>query len=229
MTETAVIFGSNGAIGAAIADALAGEGGHDVIRIARRGSDIDMDLADEEALAAAAAALKGRAPSLVIVASGLLHRDGKGPEKALAQVEPDWIIENYRANALVPLLVAKHMLPVMPRQGPMRFAALSARVGSISDNNLGGWHGYRMAKAALNMAIRNLAVEWRRKNDRSIIVGLHPGTVDTPLSRPFQSNVAAAKLFDPERAGLQLLDVLDGLKPTDSGRLFAWDGAEIAP
>ncbi|MEO0441491.1 MAG: SDR family NAD(P)-dependent oxidoreductase, partial [Pseudomonadota bacterium] len=99
----------------------------------------------------------------------------------------------------------------------------------ISDNRLGGWYGYRAAKAALNMLIRNLAIEWQRKHKRAIIVALHPGTVDTRLSEPFQSNVPPGKLFDSERAAMQLLDVLEGLKPADTGRIFAWDGEEIAP
>ena len=117
----------------------------------------------------------------------------------------------------------------MDRKQSLRFAALSARVGSISDNRLGGWYGYRASKAALNMMIRNLSIEWSRKNDKSIIVALHPGTVDTALSQPFQSNVPAEQLFDPGRAARQLLAVLEALQPTDSGKGFAWDGTEIRP
>ncbi|MFK4873644.1 SDR family NAD(P)-dependent oxidoreductase, partial [Novosphingobium sp. ZW T3_23] len=111
-------------------------------------------------------------------------------------------------------------------KGPV-FAALSARVGSISDNRLGGWHGYRASKAALNMLVRNLAIEERRRNDRAIVVALHPGTVDTALSRPFQGNVQPGRLFDAERAALQLLDVIEGLKITDSGKLLDYEGSEI--
>ena len=115
----------------------------------------------------------------------------------------------------------------MPRTGRTVFAALSARVGSITDNRLGGWHGYRASKAALNMLVRNLAIEERRRNDRSIVVTLHPGTVDTDLSRPFQSGVQPGKLFEPERAALQLLDVIEELKPADSGKLFDFEGKEV--
>jgi len=107
------------------------------------------------------------------------------------------------------------------------FAALSARVGSIGDNRLGGWHGYRASKAALNMLVRNLAIEERRRNDRGIVVALHPGTVDTALSKPFQGNVLPGRLFDPERAALQLLDVIEGLRLPDSGKLFDYQGEEI--
>ena len=109
------------------------------------------------------------------------------------------------------------------------FATLSARVGSISDNKLGGWYGYRASKAALNMLIKTLAIEDKRRNDRGIVVALHPGTVDTALSRPFQGNVQAGRLFDTERAALQLLDVIEELRPPDSGKIFDFEGIEIAP
>ena len=117
----------------------------------------------------------------------------------------------------------------MPRTGRTLFAVLSAKVGSISDNRLGGWYGYRASKAALNQLGRTLAVEERRRNERSIVVALHPGTVDTALSKPFQAGVRAGSLFPPGRAAAQLLDVMEALRPADSGKLFAWDGAEIAP
>jgi NAD(P)-dependent dehydrogenase (short-subunit alcohol dehydrogenase family) len=117
----------------------------------------------------------------------------------------------------------------MPKQGRTVFAVLSARIGSISDNRLGGWYGYRMAKAALNQLVRTLSIEEKRRNDRSIIVGLHPGTVDTGLSKPFQGNVRPGTLFTPDRAASQLLDVIDGLTVTDSGKLFDFEGKEVAP
>jgi NAD(P)-dependent dehydrogenase (short-subunit alcohol dehydrogenase family) len=161
------------------------------------------------------------------VATGLLHEDGRGPEKALRDLDPAWLARVHAVNAIGPVMVAKHFLPLMPRTGRAVFAALSARVGSITDNRLGGWHGYRASKAALNMLVRNLAIEERRRNDRSIVVTLHPGTVDTDLSRPFQGNVVAGKLFDAERAALQLLDVIEDLKPHDSGKLFDFEGIEI--
>ena len=166
---------------------------------------------------------------MLFVATGLLHHDKRGPEKSLRELDADWLLQNYQVNAVGPALIAKYFLPLMDRQEIFRFAALSARVGSISDNRLGGWYGYRAAKAALNMMIRNLAIEWSRKNDRSIIVALHPGTVDTELSQPFQGNVPPGKLFDSSRAARQLLDVLETLQPAQSGKIFAWDGTEIQP
>ena len=187
-----------------------------------------LDLTDEASIATAAASLT-TPPTLVIVATGLLHAVAQRPEKSMAELDPVALARQFAINAIGPALVAKHFLPAQPRAGRTVFAVLSARVGSITDNRLGGWYGYRASKAALNQLVRTLAVEQRRRNDRSIVVALHPGTVDTALSRPFQAGVAADQLFTPTRAAVQLLDVLDGLRPVDSGRLFAWDGTEIAP
>ena len=231
--QTAVVFGATGGIGSAVADALeTGSRFERVIRFSRSGdSPVPVDLTSEASIAKAATWMQGEGilPSLIFVATGLLHDGERGPEKSLRQLDADWLMLNYQVNAVGPALIAKYFLPLMNRNQTIRFAALSARVGSISDNRLGGWHGYRASKAALNMMIRNLSIEWLRKNDKSIIVALHPGTVDTMLSQPFQSNVPAGKLFDSDRAARQLLDVLDGLKPAQSGKIFAWDGAEILP
>ena len=228
--SSAVIIGASGGIGGAFEAALIEEGAFDVVHgfaRSRSGSQF-IDLLDEPSIAAAAAHVaKGPAPTLVIVATGLLHAGEAGPEKALRELDPAWLAQLYAVNAIGPALVAKHFLPIMPKTGRIVFAALSARVGSISDNRLGGWHGYRASKAALNMLVRNLAIEERRRNDRSIVVTLHPGTVDTALSRPFQTNVQPGRLFDPERAALQLLDVIEELKVTDSGKLFDFEGAEV--
>lgn len=227
---SAVVIGASGGIGAALEAALIEEGAFETVHgFARsRGGDLRLDLLDEASIAAAAAHVaKGPAPTLVIVATGLLHKAGQGPEKALGDLDPAWLAEVYAVNAIGPALVAKHFLPIMPKGQRAMFAALSARVGSIEDNRLGGWHGYRASKAALNMLVRNLAIEERRRNDRKIVVALHPGTVDTALSRPFQANVQPGRLFDPERAALQLLDVIDGLKVPDSGKLFDYEGTAI--
>lgn len=228
--SSAVIIGASGGIGGAFEAALIEEGAFDVVHgFARSRSGAQhLDLLDEASIEAAAAHVaKGPPPTLVIVATGLLHESASGPEKALRDLDPVWLAKIYAVNAIGPALVAKHFLPVMPRTGRAVFAALSARVGSITDNRLGGWHGYRASKAALNMIVRNLAIEERRRNDRAIVVALHPGTVDTALSRPFQGNVQAGRLFDAERAALQLLDVIEDLKVPDSGKLFDFEGKEI--
>ena len=225
--ENAVVIGASGGIGAALADALADEG-VPVTRLARSFTgNGHIDLTDEASIAAAAA--RAGSSDLMLVATGLLHEGegGRGPEKSLVDLDPAWLAHQFAVNAIGPALVAKHFLPVMPRTGRTVFAVLSARVGSISDNRLGGWYGYRASKAALNQLVRTLAVEQRRRNDRSIVVGLHPGTVDTALSQPFGG--ASQERFAPDRAAVQLLDAIDGLKPPQSGRLFAWDGDEIEP
>ncbi len=230
--SAAVIIGATGGIGGAIADALEEEGAFKTVhRFARSGvGDGHIDITDETSIAAAAALVaKGPSPTLVFVATGILHDPAHGPEKALKELDATWLAQVYAINAIGPALVAKHFLPIMPKAGRTVFAALSARVGSISDNRLGGWHGYRASKAALNQLIRTIAIEERRRNSSSIVVALHPGTVDTALSKPFQSNVAPGHLFDAGRAAVQLLDVLDGLRPPDSGKLFAWDGVEVSP
>ncbi|MBY8820738.1 SDR family NAD(P)-dependent oxidoreductase [Sphingomonas colocasiae] len=228
--SSAVVIGASGGIGGAIEAALIEEGTFEAVHgFARSRSGVQhLDLLDEASIAAAAAhAGAGPELRLVIVATGLLHSEAGGPEKALGDLDPSWLAQVYAVNAIGPALVAKHFLPIMPRTGRVVFAALSARVGSIGDNRLGGWHGYRASKAALNMLVRNLAIEERRRNDRAIVVGLHPGTVDTALSRPFQGNVQAGRLFTPERAALQLLDVIEELKVPDSGKLFDFEGKEV--
>ena len=229
IVPTAIIIGSSGGLGSALADALERKPGVDVHRLTRQGHP-QIDLTDESTIADVANHLKaaGCSPDLIIVASGLLHRDGKGPEKSLNEIDADWMIENFKVNAVGPALIAKHFLPLMPRDRRTCFAALSARVGSISDNKLGGWHSYRASKAALNMLIRNLAIEWQRKNPQSIVVGLHPGTVETALSAPFKGNPATER-FAPDKAAEQLLTTLEALKPEQSGELIAYDGQMIAP
>ncbi|MDB5726069.1 MAG: short-chain dehydrogenase [Novosphingobium sp.] len=226
----AVVIGASGGIGAGFEAALIDEGMFEVVHgfaRSRTGSQ-HLDLLDEPSIAAAAAHVaKGPAPTLVIVATGLLHAGDRGPEKALRDLDPAWLAQVYAINAIGPALVAKHFLPIMPKSGRGVFAALSARVGSVGDNRLGGWHGYRASKAALNMLVRNLAIEESRRNDRTIVVALHPGTVDTALSQPFQGNIQAGRLLSPERAALQLLDVIEGLKAPDSGNLFDFEGKEI--
>ncbi|MBL0925233.1 MAG: SDR family NAD(P)-dependent oxidoreductase [Sphingomonadaceae bacterium] len=227
---SAIIIGASGGIGRALADELDARGSFTAVQRLSRHSAPPIDLCDELRIATAASQLKEAeaSPTLIIVATGILHKADRGPEKSLRDLEPDWMMENLRINAVGPALVAKHFLPLMPKSGPTCLAILSARVGSISDNRLGGWHSYRASKAALNMLVRNISIEWQRKNPDAVIVGLHPGTVETPLSAPFKGNPAHER-FAPEQAARQLLDVLEALKPAQSGQLFAYDGTLIAP
>jgi NAD(P)-dependent dehydrogenase (short-subunit alcohol dehydrogenase family) len=222
----AVVIGASGGIGAAIADALDASGAFAVVhRLSRSGTGLDLE--DEATIAAAARRIPGGvAPTLVFVATGVLHR-GHDPERSYKAMTAEHLLRDYRINTVGPALVAKHFLPLLPRDGRAVFAALSARVGSIGDNRLGGWHSYRASKAALNMILRNLAIELGRSHPQAIVAGLHPGTVDTDLSKPFQKGVAETKLFAPPHSAVRLLAVLDGLTPVDSGGIFGWDGARI--
>ncbi len=186
-----------------------------------------FDLQDEVSIADACAAMGGPLDMVLIATGRLTRADGTGPEKSYRALSADGMAELFAVNTIGPALIAKHALPLLRRDGRAVFAALSARVGSISDNRLGGWHAYRASKAALNMLVRNLALELARTHPQAVAVTLHPGTVDSALSAPFQRGVAAEKLFTPAFSAGALLGVLDGLTPADSGGLFAWDGAEI--
>ena len=232
MSGAAVVIGASGGIGGALEAALIDEAAFDTVHgFARSRSGAQhIDITDEASIAAAAAIVaRGPASALVIIATGLLHEGERGPEKTMTELDPAWLARTFAVNAIGPAMIAKHFLPLMPRSGQSVFAVLSARIGSITDNKLGGWYGYRASKAALNMLVRTIAIEDRRRNDRGIVVALHPGTVDTALSRPFRGTVQPGHLFDPDRAAMQLLDVIEGLRPPDSGRVFDFEGKEIAP
>ena len=232
----AAVFGASGGIGRAFVDLLTADPRCAGIYAGSRRADatpydtvtpFHFDLTDTASLAASAETVG--APDLVIVATGALHGPALTPEKSLRSIESASLQESFAINAIGPALIARHVLTRLPRSRRTLFAALSAKVGSISDNRLGGWHSYRASKAALNMLIRTIAVELARTHPETVCVALHPGTVDTPLSKPFQAGVAADRLFTPEKSATHLLSVLDKLQPANSGRLFGWDGQEITP
>ena len=189
-----------------------------------------IDYNDEFSIEQAASYVSNEAPlDIVIVATGILFDDSIAPEKSLRELSAKKFLRLFEVNTILPALIAKHFLPKLNRQNRSIFAALSARVGSISDNKLGGWYSYRASKSGLNMIIKNAAIEISRRNKKAIIVGLHPGTVDSNLSKPFQGNVPDGKLFTPDYSVKRLLDVLDNLTPESSGRCFSWDGKEVQP
>ncbi len=233
--RNAAIFGSSGGIGAALVEHLVAQGC--VVRAGSRSGKVpagvaatpfQFDLEDEASIAEAVAGWPDDPPDLVIVATGALTlADGTGPERSLKTLDPTAMEQAFRLNTIGPALIAKHVLPLLQRDRASIFAALSARVGSIGDNRLGGWHSYRASKAALNMLIRNFAIEMGRTHKQASIVGLHPGTVDTALSAPFQSGLPEGQLTQAEDAAQNLLSVLAGLSPEDSGKLFDWRGDEI--
>jgi NAD(P)-dependent dehydrogenase (short-subunit alcohol dehydrogenase family) len=243
MTDTlapiAVVVGVNGGVGRALAEAMAEHGAHcRVVGVSRsraagwtddaRRSWLAADILDEASLAAAGARIAAiGAPDRIIVATGRLGAGGRGPEKTMRALEPLALAEAFAINATGPALVAKHLLPLTPRDRPSLFAVLSAQVGSIGDNRSGGWYGYRASKAALNMIVRTLAIEHARTRPLGICVALHPGTVETALSAPFLAGVSPDRLFTPARSAEALLQVMDQLTPKDTGGFFAWDGKPI--
>lgn len=219
-----VIVGASGGIGRALAE-LCEERGETVHRLSRR--DDGLNLADEDSIAAAAATLPIEAVDRLIVATGMLHDGELQPERALKQLDGPSLLRSFAVNAIGPALVLKHFAPRLRRDGRSTAAFLSARVGSTADNRLGGWYGYRASKAALNSLVRSAAIELGRTRPEAIVVALHPGTVDTDMSRPFQANVATGQLITARRSGEALLDVLDCLRPADSGGFFDWKGEAI--
>lgn len=186
---------------------------------------VQVDVTEEESIAN----LFEKCPDLtyIINAVGLLHSiDGK-PEKAITQLESDFFIDNIRVNTLSTLLIAKHAHQALKQSPRSVLAVLSARVGSISDNRAGGWYSYRCSKAALNMAVKTLSIEWKRTLPNCAVVALHPGTLRTQLSEPFRNRIPDSKLFTPEQSGRWLIKIISSLESKDTGKFIAFDGSKI--
>lgn len=246
----ALITGASSGIGLAMVGQLLAGGlagvpvgrVHAVSRSASRSADLlqlqaehgvrlvchDVDLTDGTAIEALGRRVQDAAAPLQLVchAAGLLHGPGVQPEKSVTQLDAAALHSVFALNSFAPILLARALWPLL-RQGPLVYAALSARVGSIGDNRLGGWYAYRASKAAQNQLLRTLAIELARVNRRACCLLLHPGTVDTPLSQPFQANVPAERLFSPSRAAAQLLDLMAMAEASASARFLAWDGSEV--
>jgi len=233
------IIGASGGIGSALVRILARQDNVGSIHACSRSRlnfalpnvfTQHIDLEDENTIEQAAVEGSTQNPyDLVIVATGILHDGVVQPEKALRDLSAEKFSRVFSINTIGPALVAKHYLPQLNKDRRSLFAAITARVGSISDNHLGGWYAYRASKAALNMIIRNASIEMARRNKAAIIVGLHPGTVESELSEPFRKHVPQEKLFTPEYSATRLLSVINDLKPEDNGKFFAWDGTGILP
>ena len=216
----AVVIGAGGGIGRAFVEIL----GSSTSVTALTRAELDLD--DPSSITAAAAGIDVPL-DLIIVATGMLHNSAGGPEKSLRDLDPTRLARAFTVNAIGPALVAQAFLPKLRTDRKTVFVALSARVGSITDNRLGGWYGYRASKSALNQFIRTIAIEHARRAPLSVVASLHPGTVDTRLSAPFQRGVAPAKLFTAAFSAGAMLEVIDRLTPAQSGGFFAWDGSEI--
>ena len=222
----AVVAGASGGVGAALVRALRAQGGFDEVGELARTGEPAFDITDEASIAAAAQALSGRDVRLVIDATGFLHDERYQPEKSLRQLDPAHMLHSFKVNAMGPALMMKHFLPLCPREGRFVFATLSARVGSITDNKLGGWHSYRASKAALNQFMRTSAVELARTRPHAICVSLHPGTVDTRMSQVFAKQ--GLDVRPPDVAAADLLRVIDGLTPKETGGFFDFKGEVVA-
>jgi NAD(P)-dependent dehydrogenase (short-subunit alcohol dehydrogenase family) len=190
---------------------------------------LDADITDESALARLCRDVSAHTPSLdwVINAVGLLHDETVQPEKSLEQITKANLERVFALNAFAPILLARTLMPLLCRGQAAVFASLSARVGSIGDNRSGGWYAYRASKAAQNQLMKTLAIELARRNPHACCLALHPGTVDTPLSSPFQARVPPGRLFTADRAAGQLLAIIAGSTARDSGRFIAWDGTDV--
>jgi len=222
----AVVFGASGGIGRALASRLTEQGDFDKVVRFSRGSVPAIDLLNEPSLEAAAIFASSQGPvRLVVDATGFLHDNSVRPEKSWRGLEPSHMAKAFALNAIGPALIMKHMLPRLPRLGKSVFATLSARLGSIGDNRLGGWYSYRASKAALNQLVRTAAIELRRHQAEAICVALHPGTVDTPLSAPFSK--ADIDVQPPDIAAEHLLGVIARLLPSDSGGFYDHRGEPV--
>jgi NAD(P)-dependent dehydrogenase (short-subunit alcohol dehydrogenase family) len=187
-----------------------------------------IDIEDEESIKLSAiSASKDEAIDMVIVATGMLHNQNINPEKSLRDLSKEKFNKLFNINTIAPAIIAKHFLPKLNKDTKSIFAAIGARVSSVSDNYLGGWYSYRASKTALNMVLKNASIEINRSNKNAIIIGLHPGTVDSELSKPFQGAVSKDKLFTAQYSVQRLLEVISGLKSSDSGNLIDFNGIKI--
>lgn len=222
----ALVIGSSGGIGTAVSKHLKETKNCGHVELVERTNSRSFDLTEEESIAKLYLDLKGNYGlfHLIFDATGVLKIDGEGPEKSLAALDPRRMAKAFAINTIGPALLFKHFAELLPHDGRSFFTTLSARVGSIEDNQLGGWYSYRASKAALNQIVRTAAIEIARKRPSVVCLALHPGTVETKLSRPFSSNRYTHAPFE---AAQRLLDVIDNATPEQSGAFLAYDGSSL--
>jgi len=237
MKKVAVI-GSSGAIGNAFLEHyIKDESVENIFSFSRSNISIEnnkvihglIDVENETSIQKASQSLEEVKLDEIIIASGLLHTEDFGPEKSIKDLKADNILKILSVNTVGPAIVGKYFLPLLNKKNKSVMAFLSARVGSISENKLGGWYSYRASKAALNQIIKNFSIEINRVNPQAIILGLQPGTVESNFSQPFKKNVKEGNLFTAQYSVSMLLDVINSSTTKDSGKLIGWDGEEIKP
>lgn len=188
-----------------------------------------MDATQEADIARCITEIQGGTTTLQLVINcvGVLHDEVLQPEKALRQIDSERLLRYFQVNSIPTVLLAKHLQPLLKQSDRSVFTTISAKVGSIEDNYLGGWYGYRASKAALNMFLKTISIEYSRRSPNTTVVALHPGTTDTRLSKPYQRNVSPEKLFSSERTVKQLMVVIENLTQKDTGKFFSWDGTPL--
>ena len=229
--DIAIVVGATGGIGCAFVHHLKASNRFSKVLEYARATVPSLDFTNPESIAICAkdaagqATQSGRKIRLVIDATGYLHDETFQPEKSLRHIDADYMAKQFQINAIGPALLMKHFCPLLPRDGKSVFATLSAKVGSIGDNRMGGWYGYRAAKAALNQLVKCTAIEIGRSKRDAICIALHPGTVDTGLSGPFAKS--GLNVQSPQQATANMLNVIDGLDTRQTGGFFAYDGQEL--
>lgn len=221
-----LVIGATGTIGSALNSHFRNSESSKLFRVFTLTRD-DTDYS-EESLALAFERLNEHAPFAHIISCiGTLHNEIVSPEKRLEQIQADKLAEYFRINTIIPSLCLSHFHNLLDKRAPATFTFLSAMVGSISDNQLGGWYGYRSSKAALNMMIKTASVELRRRNPMCCLVVIHPGTTIGPLSKPFSGGVSSDKYYTPEQSAQRIANIVINLKPEDTGSFLNWDGAQL--
>lgn len=229
--QIATVIGATGGIGRAFVDHLNASGHFSAVLQYARKTTPALDFTNPASIAACAEDAKQRAKDagcdirLIIDATGYLHDEMFQPEKSLRQIDADYMTKQFQINAIGPALLMKHFCPLLPRSDKAVFATLSAKVGSIGDNRMGGWYGYRAAKAALNQLVKCTAIEIGRTKRDCVCIALHPGTVDTGLSGPFAKS--GLNVQSPAQASANMLHVIDQLTASQSGGFFAYDGTAL--
>lgn len=219
--KKALLIGANGTIGSALANAM--QRRYELYTVSREETDYT-----EHSLETLATSFKSAGTfSLIICCIGTLHNDNVAPEKRLRQLNEASLSEYFRINTIIPALCLRFFHPLLDKNNPSRFTFLSAMVGSISDNKLGGWYGYRSSKAALNMMVKTASIEVKRSHKMAALAVIHPGTTVGPLSKPFASGVSKDKYYTPEQSAERILSISESLQAEQTGGFFNWDGTHL--